>query len=60
VPSLFQLVSGSSGTLGADAFTVYQVLMIMVYLTGLYSYLTYQQEVREMRTEFVLTGTPDV
>lgn len=45
--TLFQLVPGGRGTLGANACTVFQLLMILVYLTGLYSYLTYGQAVRE-------------
>jgi uncharacterized protein (TIRG00374 family) len=45
--SLFQLIPGGSGTLGADACTVYQLLLVLVYLTGLYSYLTYGQTLRQ-------------
>jgi uncharacterized protein (TIRG00374 family) len=40
--TLFTMIPGSSGKLGADACTVVQVLLILVYSTGFYSYLAYK------------------
>jgi glycosyltransferase 2 family protein len=43
--TLFKVIPGVSGALGAAACTVYQLLLILVYLTGFYWYLTYKQTV---------------
>jgi len=45
--TLFGIIPGSSGKMGANAFTVLQLLLIVVYLTGLYSYLTYKHTMGE-------------
>jgi len=41
--TLFAIIPGSSGKLGADAYTVLQLLLILVYSTGFYSYLAYKR-----------------
>ena len=41
--TLFKVIPGVSGSTGAAACTVYQLLLILVYLTGFYSYVTYKQ-----------------
>jgi len=41
--TLFAIIPGDSGKLGADAYTVFQLLLILVYLTGFYPYLAYKQ-----------------
>jgi len=41
--ALFQLVPGGSASVGADAFTVFQFILILVYLTGFWFYLSYKR-----------------
>lgn len=41
--ALFQLVPGGGGAAAANAFTIFQILLILVYLSGVYSYLTYRR-----------------
>jgi glycosyltransferase 2 family protein len=43
--TLFKIIPGASGALGAAACTLFQLSLILVYLTGLYSYLTYKHAV---------------
>ena len=40
--SLFQIVSPAHAAAGANAFTVYQAILLAVYLTGLYYYVSYK------------------
>jgi hypothetical protein len=41
--TLFQAADGN-GAQGTSAFTVYQIVLMLVYLTGLYSYLTHRSD----------------
>ena len=51
--ALFQLVSPASASPGAGAFTVYQTLFVLVYLTGFIPYLAYKHTPAASRSEAV-------
>jgi len=51
--ALFQIVAPKYGSLGSDALTVYQVLLVLVCCSGLYWYVSYKHEKPEAATREV-------
>jgi len=54
--ALFQIVPGHSGAAAANAFTIFQILLILVYLSGVYSYLTYRRTAEAEVPAGVISG----
>ncbi len=49
--TLFRMVPGATPELGSNACTVYQSVMVLVFLTGFYPYLAYKDKTAAAATE---------